>query len=238
LYYIGSIICDPNYLEHYGVKGQRKGVRNYQRYDGTLTPRGREHYRDLYYARNGQKYGHKQVADNFKDDLMTIFGNTKRSDYVEGLREKNKAKEEESSYVKKAKERSEHYQKLANDVKNAFVKDLIQKYADKKYQKYIDTVNDVRDNLFNRGIDEIENSLKDHGENIDIAKEYLTFLTYGTPGSDSRVDHEKREYSRYANDITKAVAKGASIDELNELTYRFNNLIRANIDKDDLIEEW
>lgn len=31
-------------LYHYGVLGQRKGVRRYQNYDGSLTPEGRIHY--------------------------------------------------------------------------------------------------------------------------------------------------------------------------------------------------
>lgn len=33
-----------DYLMHYGVAGQRWGVRNYQNYDGTLTEEGRDHY--------------------------------------------------------------------------------------------------------------------------------------------------------------------------------------------------
>ena len=33
-----------DYLEHYGVPGQRWGVRNYQNADGSLTSKGRQHY--------------------------------------------------------------------------------------------------------------------------------------------------------------------------------------------------
>lgn len=33
-----------NELMHYGVKGMKKGVRQYQNADGSLTPLGREHY--------------------------------------------------------------------------------------------------------------------------------------------------------------------------------------------------
>jgi hypothetical protein len=60
---------DPNYLEHHGTKGMKKGVRNYQNKDGSLTPLGREHYgvgpprtkimkeNDQYfYTRHGQMY--------------------------------------------------------------------------------------------------------------------------------------------------------------------------------------
>lgn len=38
------IIRDSDYLEHYGTKGQKWGIRKYQNEDGTLTPEGREHY--------------------------------------------------------------------------------------------------------------------------------------------------------------------------------------------------
>lgn len=34
------------YLAHYGITGQKWGVRNYENYDGTLTPEGRERYSD------------------------------------------------------------------------------------------------------------------------------------------------------------------------------------------------
>ncbi len=44
MYYIGSMQCDPNYLEHYGKKGMHWGERKYQNPDGTLTAEGREHY--------------------------------------------------------------------------------------------------------------------------------------------------------------------------------------------------
>lgn len=33
-----------NYLMHYGIKGQKKGVRRYQNEDGSLTPEGEERY--------------------------------------------------------------------------------------------------------------------------------------------------------------------------------------------------
>ena len=34
----------PTYLIHYGVQGQKWGVRRFQNEDGSLTPEGREHY--------------------------------------------------------------------------------------------------------------------------------------------------------------------------------------------------
>lgn len=38
---------NENYLAHYGVKGQKWGVRRYQNEDGTLTPEGRRKYNQL-----------------------------------------------------------------------------------------------------------------------------------------------------------------------------------------------
>lgn len=39
-----SIRRTESYLMHYGVSGQKHGVRNYQNEDGTLTAEGRAHY--------------------------------------------------------------------------------------------------------------------------------------------------------------------------------------------------
>lgn len=44
MYYIGSMQCNPNYLEHSGKKGMHWGQRLYQNKDGSLTPLGRIHY--------------------------------------------------------------------------------------------------------------------------------------------------------------------------------------------------
>lgn len=49
LYLIGSMLFDSDYLEHshlahYGIKGQKKGVRRYQNPDGTLTAEGYRRY--------------------------------------------------------------------------------------------------------------------------------------------------------------------------------------------------
>ena len=37
-------ICDPSYLAHHGIKGQKWGVRKYQNMDGTLTSEGKQRY--------------------------------------------------------------------------------------------------------------------------------------------------------------------------------------------------
>ena len=77
-----------DYLAHYGIKGQKWGVRNYQNEDGTLTLAGKAHYlhRDMQYkkkAKNLEKLArntsgldhHEQVrqeqSEKAKKDLAT-----------------------------------------------------------------------------------------------------------------------------------------------------------------------
>ena len=46
LYPISDVIihCEPDYLEHYGITGQKWGIRRYQNKDGSLTPAGKKRY--------------------------------------------------------------------------------------------------------------------------------------------------------------------------------------------------
>lgn len=61
-----------NELIHFGIKGQKWGIRRYQNEDGSLTPEGIEHYSKKYklysdspyYARYAEKKLHKGVAVN------------------------------------------------------------------------------------------------------------------------------------------------------------------------------
>ena len=44
VFYICGMAYDSNYLQHYGIKGQKWGIRRYQNEDGTLTPAGKARY--------------------------------------------------------------------------------------------------------------------------------------------------------------------------------------------------
>lgn len=45
-YYVGSVMYNSDYLEHFGILGQKWGVRRFQNKDGTLTAAGKDRYRD------------------------------------------------------------------------------------------------------------------------------------------------------------------------------------------------
>lgn len=42
--YYADASQDEEYLEHYGIRGMKWGIRNYQNPDGSLTPAGKERY--------------------------------------------------------------------------------------------------------------------------------------------------------------------------------------------------
>lgn len=48
---------DSSSLTHWGIKGQRWGVRRYQNEDGTLTPEGKKRYDKIENIKSGAKYG-------------------------------------------------------------------------------------------------------------------------------------------------------------------------------------
>lgn len=44
IYLVSKEFDDERSLSHHGVKGMKRGVRQYQNKDGSLTPEGRIHY--------------------------------------------------------------------------------------------------------------------------------------------------------------------------------------------------
>jgi hypothetical protein len=64
---IDTIYSDPNFLQHYGVKGMKWGVRRYQNYDGTRITNGEARY----YQESDKKIktnrdGYKIIPKGFK----------------------------------------------------------------------------------------------------------------------------------------------------------------------------
>ena len=44
IYYVSGVPYSSDYLMHFGIKGQKWGIRRYQNEDGTLTAEGRQRY--------------------------------------------------------------------------------------------------------------------------------------------------------------------------------------------------
>lgn len=68
---------DDNYLMHYRTKGSKNGERRFQREDGSLTPEGYQHYKEMY------GWGDKKEATISKDEYKSIKreGKTEQRDY-------------------------------------------------------------------------------------------------------------------------------------------------------------
>lgn len=64
---------DNDHLEHWGIKGQRWGVRRFQNEDGSLTPEGRERYygKDGVITKEGQKYERDKISDYLNKKTYT-----------------------------------------------------------------------------------------------------------------------------------------------------------------------
>ena len=71
-------------LYHYGVMGQKWGIRRYQNPDGTLTSEGRKHYRQEVRADNKKAYEYGKEA--------TILGRAVKYSVNRAARMENKAK--------------------------------------------------------------------------------------------------------------------------------------------------
>lgn len=67
-YYVGTVFYGDD-IWHYGVKGQKKGVRRYQNPDGSLTQEGYVHY-----GRNPHPRARKKAKPTFKSFIKKLFG--------------------------------------------------------------------------------------------------------------------------------------------------------------------
>ena len=80
-----------NYLQHWGVKGMKWGVRRYQNKDGTLTEAGKKRYQKKFekdvkknwmktYSRSSDEFNRKldSINEKYKDDDFREGYSTKR----------------------------------------------------------------------------------------------------------------------------------------------------------------
>lgn len=73
------IIGNENYIYHYGVKGQKWGVRRYQNYDGTLTKEGKLRYNSVFVS--GSSKTTDPNSEYYRKNLPSEITN-KLDDYI------------------------------------------------------------------------------------------------------------------------------------------------------------
>lgn len=66
-YRVVFISSDPNSLQHFGIKGQKWGVRRFQNEDGTLTEEGKKRYMAI---NRDTKRIMNQAVDRFNQDNL------------------------------------------------------------------------------------------------------------------------------------------------------------------------
>ena len=104
-----------NYIKHYGIKGQKWGVRRYQNKDGSLTPAGNKRY-------GSKENFEKQYPEDVKKSM-------------------NKAKSglsKASGAVDKAKNINDKMAKKANEEQ---IKKDVSKMSDQELQKIVNRLN-------------------------------------------------------------------------------------------------
>lgn len=83
-----------NYIVHSGIKGQKWGIRRYQNEDGSLTPEGKERYRDV-----------KKI---YKSGMKTARG-------ISNIEERSKKKKEKTDLANELKKTEESLKNMSDD---------------------------------------------------------------------------------------------------------------------------
>lgn len=124
-----------SYLIHYGVNGQKWGVRRYQNPDGTLTPEGKEHY----------GLGGSQV-EAMKADISSMY---KKNGKAKGAKAsslmKTKEAYKQSKYDQIDEDTKEEYENRILKMKSgdkATMANMLSKDAAEKAKKEVDKMAD------------------------------------------------------------------------------------------------
>lgn len=111
-----------NELTHWGIKGQKWGVRKYQNKDGSLTPAGK------------QRYGSKENFESqYNEDVKTGLKATKK--VVDGSKDLTRASKEREG------ERSRKRQRAADKALEEAVRDKARSMTDQELRDAVNRLN-------------------------------------------------------------------------------------------------
>lgn len=117
-----NLVSDETYLAHYGVKGQKWGVRRFQNQDGSLTMEGRRRARSEYKADN------KEAFEKGKRATLSA----RAADYAERRYKRAEKYSMNSAKVVRRKENAEFWREQASrseqDVKKHY-DTLVKRYG-------------------------------------------------------------------------------------------------------------
>ena len=125
IYYVAGVPYSSDYLMHFGIKGQKWGIRRFQNEDGTLNAAGKERYRILKYdyATSKNDYDKKkseyESAVNARNTYKAYKKDKELRKTIEFERSKNIYKENgKNKGIKKMKLNAQQAEWKKNKIEN------------------------------------------------------------------------------------------------------------------------
>lgn len=177
-----SALCDPNYIAHYGIKGQKWGVRRFRNPDGTLTAEGRRRARKEYKADNKEAFQKGKTA--------TL--SARAADYAEKRYERSKRFSVNPGKIARRKENAEYWREQASrseqDVKKHY-DSLVSKYGK-------DAISSVNRDKKGRINERVHTGKTKFGLIAGSALMYVGFSLLGSPISPLVLPSSREGYAR------------------------------------------
>ncbi len=240
--YLAHYETDDDYLAHYGILGQKWGVRRYQNSDGTLTPAGYKHYglNNLKKSKtaNLDKWGKSKDSNvlyiagySGSGKSTTSIGLAKKGDYVihlDGYTEQKNSSAQNKQFNKYLDKAVPNWRKMTcttNKGGNGYLK---------RYSKeYWDIVDRFREAIEKFGQNEFKNGKRCIVEGVQLADDWFTsdksyfknkpIVIMQT----NAISSMKRAFNRDGNKIDTIQSAKKYIDRYKIANRQLNNLSDA-----------